>query len=112
MMERLSDNPNYGMPDMGPLSHIIAWLMELGEVTSTAEGLTPLSWQEIEAWSRLTGLNVSPRESLALRRLSVAYIQEFYRSNNRDCMPPTLDKPDRNKRVEGRLKNAFKVMRK
>lgn len=110
-MARLSDTPDYKLPEMGPLSHIITWFIELGEVATTADGLSPLSWQEIKAWSELTGLTISPREGLALRRLSVAYVREYYRSNNHNCASPILDEPDRHKRVERQLKEAFKVMR-
>jgi len=112
MMERLSDNPDYGLPEMGPLSHIVTWFIELGEVAQGPGGFAVLSWQEIDAWSKLTGLDISPREGLALRHLSTAYINEYYRSNNRDCAMPNIEEPDRRERVNGRLKRAFEAMRK
>ena len=58
-------------------THMLDWLDELGWSGSTGMGPAPLSFQEIEAWSRLTKTPLEPWEALALRTASAAYVGQL-----------------------------------
>lgn len=41
-------------------------------------GMSPISYQEIKAYSELMGISFTPNEVLTLKRMSVAYISQSY----------------------------------
>lgn len=49
---------------------------EAGLCTATGNGLAPLSFQEIEAWVRLTALPLDHNTALAIRSISSAYVSQ------------------------------------
>lgn len=109
-MERLSEYPEYGFPEQGALAYLIGYLLEIGEAQSSGSGITAIDWREIKAWSDLMGITLSPGESKTLRKLSGAYVVEFYRADGHDCSPPCIKEPDVDQ-VENKLKKLFSMLR-
>lgn len=78
--------------------------MEAGPTSPTSMGAVPLTWDEMGAWERRFGIELSPWESRLLRRLSYEYLKESHRAEKHDAAPPWAD--------EGALKkHAAKTMR-
>lgn len=59
-----------------PAPHIIDRLIEIGLTEAAGMGSGPISWLQIDAWSRLTGVTLAPWEARLLRRLSSEYLAE------------------------------------
>lgn len=87
-MERLKrDRVTPAMPP-NPLPHMITRLLEIGLSEAAGMGVGPISWLTIDAWQRLTGVELAPWESRLLRSLSVAYVAEGRRAESETCPPP------------------------
>lgn len=71
-----------------PAPHIIARFIEIGMTEATGMGPAPLSWREIEAWRRNTGVWIAPWEARLIRKLSLSYIGQLARSESENCPPP------------------------
>lgn len=71
-----------------PAQHITERLMEIGLVEAGGMGPAPLSWREIEAWQRATGVHLAPWEAKLIRRLSADYISEGRAAESENCPPP------------------------
>jgi len=110
-MERLSDDPDYGYPEVGPLGYIVDLLGEIGFHQSTGNGIIAITWQEIKAWSEITQDRLSGREYTAVKRLSNAYVNEYYRSNGKDCHGPCIDSEATTEKVERKFKSLFAMLR-
>jgi len=94
-IDRLSaGEPDYGLPEPGDLAYLLGYLVELGEAESSGNGLVPCTWQTIRAWTELTWLRLSPLEVNALRRLSVAYVSEYYRTDGNELPPSYMKAAD------------------
>lgn len=55
------------------VAHLPTWLDELGVVAQGGFGPSPLSWVEIESWSRQAGIELTEFEARALRLMSASY---------------------------------------
>lgn len=54
-------------------------------------GLGPLSWSDVEAWARLTGVQCSGRDAADLVVLSGDYAWALSQASEKDCPPFWLD---------------------
>lgn len=59
-----------------PMPQLMLWFTNIGMVSAGGMGPTPLSWSEITAWQRCTGIRLAPWHAQLLRNLSIAYIAE------------------------------------
>jgi hypothetical protein len=59
-----------------PMPHLTGWLMQLGIVEAAGMGAAPVSWTEIEAWQRLTGIRLTPWEASLMRSLSACFLAQ------------------------------------
>lgn len=58
-------------------------------------GIHPLSWAEIDAFSRISGHNLEPWEARQLRVCSVAYVQGYHLGQQpMKVSPAYADRPD------------------
>lgn len=73
-----------------PAAHITDRLIEIGLTEAAGMGAAPLSWREIEAWSRMRGVTLSSWEARTIRRLSADYLAESRRAESETCPPPWL----------------------
>lgn len=76
------------MPDLGPEAYLVDYWMRLGCVGQSSGGMVPLSWQDIQSWSSLMGIEFTPWESETLATMSVAYLIQLQESEDRMCPPP------------------------
>lgn len=78
------------VPQLPPNSapHIIERLIEIGLTEAAGMGVAPISWQSINAWRQLTGVDLPPWEARLLRALSVAYVAEGRAAEAETCPPP------------------------
>lgn len=100
------DRPAPGLehPPLYDGRHLVEHLWEIGPTS----GDGPISFAEIEAWSRLTGNVLDGWEAPALRRLSTAYHAEHYAASDPNRPPPfTLAEPPSRDVVSQRLAAAF-----
>jgi len=74
--------------------YLIDLFVEIGEALVTDKGLAPLTWQELDAWSRMTGIILSPGEARALIDLSRQYVHQFAVSVDPNCTAPYVDDED------------------
>jgi hypothetical protein len=72
------------MPDKGPLAYIYDYLVESGPLTT---------WQEIKAWSELTGTHLEAWEAAMVWKISMAHIDQMHASRDPAC-PCPIEKPD------------------
>ncbi len=64
-------------------------------------GAGPVSWSQIDAWQRLTGVPIAPWEARLLRRLSLAYLAEGRQAEAETCPPPwRFDLSPREREIE------------
>lgn len=87
-------------------------MSELGEASTINEGLAAQSWQEIEAWSNLTGTYLNPVEYIALIRLSRSYVSQYFESLEVGCGSPCIDELPNKDQVANKLKVLFAMLRK
>ncbi len=78
------------MPPMppNPAPNLFDRLIEIGIVTPTVAGPVALSWQEMAAWSRMTGIKPEPWEARLIRSLSVKYVAEIRLAEDETYPPP------------------------
>lgn len=78
-----------GLPDIDEgCSHLAEMLEQMGVVIQTGTGIVPLTFGEIESWSRLTRFEVKPSEARSIRQMSSAYANTF---NTEDAPCPIED---------------------
>lgn len=71
-----------------PAPHVIDRLIEIGLTEAPGLGAGPLTWMQIEAWARLTGIMLEPWEARLIRRLSGDYLAESRKAEDLNCPPP------------------------
>jgi len=99
------------MPDPGQLFYIIRWLFEAGPISHSPMGVTPLDWQTIKSWSDIQGIEIEPKEAEALKQLSISYLVQQQKSEDKTCPPPWTDPDqiDRDK-VADKVTSTFKAI--
>ena len=79
------------LPHVDAGAHLADYLFDVGP----AEGGEVLTFQEIEAWGRATGIVLDAWESETLRRLSAAYLAERMDAADEHRPPPTMGEIER-----------------
>ena len=73
-----------------PAPHIVERLIEIGLTEATGTGVGPLGWPTIDAWQRVSGVDLPPWEARLIRSLSVAYVAESRAAESENCPAPWL----------------------
>lgn len=73
-------------PNSAP--HFIAWFIELGMIQAGGMAPMPLTWTEIDAWTRQTGIRLQPWEARLMKALSLAYLRELALAESENRPPP------------------------
>lgn len=76
------------MPEIDWGHHLLDSLFEFGPASHGISGPVPVSFAEIEAWSRTTHTNLPGYEALQLRQLSVDYCTQYHKSDGKQCAAP------------------------
>ena len=93
--------------------YIADWLFEIGPVVPAGMGKARIGWQDIAAWSALSGVEPEPWEAKLLRSLSGAYLAMSLDAEDPQCPAPYQDEASiaRNRRaVADKLERGFKTM--
>ena len=74
--------PGLQGPELPPdAEHIWQWFLDLNSARgSNGFGVNPISYQDIAAWSSLTGTIVRPSEVAALKALDAVWLGEVMRA--------------------------------
>lgn len=72
----LADGADLPALDPGPAAYLLDYFFELGPMHFSPMGEVPIGFEQIDAWQRVTGLELSPWEAFTLRKLSLAYGNE------------------------------------
>lgn len=67
---------------------LLEQFLEVGPVGHGAMGPVPISFSEIDAWQRTTGIELLPWEARLFRRLSVEYVDELARAESPNAEAP------------------------
>lgn len=90
------------MPPPSATAYLWSWFHELSsQRQSGMNGPLPLTYQEIEAWSKLSRIRLAPWEVSVLRRLDAAWMV-FIASPNAPTPPPLTDDGELNREEIGR----------
>jgi len=74
-------------------------------------GPVPLNWDLIESWQRLMGIELEPKEVIALRHLSFAFVDQQSKSKDPKCPPPWVDPEQINRdRVSDKVSDTFRAI--
>ena len=99
------------MPEIGEVGYLLDYLSEIGEAKFSGDFVGQIDWQEIIAWSSLTDTHLTPGETLALRRLSSAYVDQFLKSKDRGCFSPVTPEIPRRDLIAQQVKSMFSILR-
>lgn len=71
--------------------YLVLFFYELGICEQGINGITPLSWTEIESWKNSTRRDLSPWEIGVLRDMSRAYVNEYHAGTDKNRPQPYFD---------------------
>jgi hypothetical protein len=95
------------MPEVEAGGYILSYLFELGPVMPAGMTMGPISFLEIDAWQRMTGIQLLPWEARAIRTLSIAYSNQSSISDKPDC-PSPMDGPVEKTEVAKHIRNLLR----
>ena len=85
------------LPDLKWGRHLVDALLEVGPAGAGMGGPVPVSFQELEAWSRATRTELPGHEALVLRELSRDYCREFNAASKPSRPRPAADEAEARK---------------
>lgn len=86
--QRRDDKYDPPRPRIKSGADLIGHLFEVGPVSPGGMGPVPLTFQEIEAWARMTGVRLTAWEVRTLRSLSREYLAELRAAESPGRIPP------------------------
>lgn len=76
------------LPDAGAAEYLIGYLFEVGPAMQGGMASAVVTYEEMRAWMRTAGVELSPWEARTLRRLSNTYVAESHLATAPSCPPP------------------------
>lgn len=83
---------------------IISMMHECGWYNFGANGLIPISWTELHAWSSQTATAITPTESLLMMNLSKVYVGQYNSSDDRNEPAPYTTVPANKADISDKIK--------
>lgn len=77
--------------------YIITLIEELGWYTIGMNGINAMTWQEMHAWTIMTGTVITMYESNLLMALSKEFVSQYNKSDDRNAPPPYSPPVDKEK---------------
>jgi hypothetical protein len=111
LSELSEDEPDFELPEKGPLEYLINYLSEIGEADLIGDNLTTIKWGTMMAWSEMTGVKLTSSESLGLQRLSAAYVSQYYKSSDGSCPAPHIEALPARDEIANKMKSLFAMLR-
>jgi hypothetical protein len=105
------EDPDFQLPEKGPLEYLIHYLSEIGEAELNGENLTTIGWVTMKAWSEMTGTQLTSGEALGIHQLSSVYVSQYYQSNDPSCPAPHFDVIPVRDEVAYKMKSLFAMLR-
>lgn len=98
------------LPDIEPeLEYLVGYLFDAGPVSVVGMGPQPLTWTDLDAWQRCSGVVLQPWQSELLRHLSGQYLAESQIADAHDAPPPwERDMADRRKTIAKHIKQLLR----
>lgn len=94
---------------MTECAELVEYLYEIGPYEVGAMGLQPLSWTQIEAWQRTTGIRLDSWEAQQVRKLSFVYLDQHHKAEEPTCPCPWVDELHVDHQALGeRIKQRFR----
>jgi len=78
------------LPDVYFGEHIVDYMRSLGWAAQGAAGAQCFTWQELDAWQRVTGTRLSYWESGAVMVMSSAYVSMLRAGADLNCQAPFM----------------------
>lgn len=75
--------------------YMVGLFLQTGLATNNGNGVSALSWQELEAFMRCTQISLSNWESDTLRRMSASYASAVVRYNDQNIEAPYQSEEDK-----------------
>lgn len=89
-------------------SYLFDYLLKLGVMSNNGMGNVPLSWQDIDAWMRVSGVQLDAWEAKVIHKASEIYVNQFELSKKPDApMPERIVDYDQNKLAK-RIKSILR----
>lgn len=93
-------------------SYLLGYFFDVGPVEQSGMGPLPLSHQEIEAWQRNTGIELTSWEAAMIHKLSREYLAMSHDAVSPMCPPPwtsgEVEEAKREVDVAKRVKEALR----
>jgi hypothetical protein len=107
----LAKGRSVDMPHLECGDYLIRHLYDIGPTLSGGMGNGPVTYSEIEAWQRVTGIQLLPWEAALLKRLSGEYLAESHAATKHDRpapfgTPPAMRRSTRSE-IERKLDSFF-----
>lgn len=100
-----------GAPDLPPLpppfAYLIEYLFDAGPTSPSGTGSVALTWADLEAWQRGSGVSLSPWTARLLRKMSSEYLLQSVKAVAWDAPPPWDREADREK-IAKHIKQLFR----
>jgi hypothetical protein len=71
-----------------PANYIVEWWRDIGPVVHSGMGDGPIGWQDMAAWSALSGIDLEFWEAQTIRRMSLEYLAERQEAKKPQCFSP------------------------
>lgn len=96
-------------PDLppNPAPEIVDWLMDAGPVMLTGADRIPLTWTEIDNWSRGNLIRLTPWERRQIKRLSGAFLAASRDGEDPEAQAPWAPKELDRASVEKKVRSLF-----
>jgi hypothetical protein len=73
-----------------PAPYLTDWFLEIGPTAGDAA----IGWQDLAAWERLMGVELTPWEARTIRRLSKTFLNQKFDARKPGCPEPRLQADD------------------
>lgn len=103
-----------GEPDLPPidsaLEFLIGYLFDAGPTSASGMGAVPLTWADLEAWERGSGVALQPWQARLIRQLSAEYLAEAQVADAHDAPPPWAQEMETDRRavVSKHIRNVLR----
>ena len=97
------------LPNVEPFDYMVGLFSDIGMAINTGNGLTPLSWREIEAFTHGTGISLTAWEAKTIRNMSAQYASGVIRYTNQNVQAPYRSEKEKT-RIADTMKSALRGM--
>jgi len=97
------------LPNVEPFDYMVGLFSDVGMAINTGNGLTPLSWQELDCFTKNTGISFTSWEARTIREMSAKYASGVVRYTNQNVQAPFRSDKEK-ERVADTMKSALRGM--